>query len=118
MARTRLCRITQVLRVLSAIAPVPVATVPPYRTKSAEFKAELIETASKQLCLSTATLSAQRKVAAMGLTSTLTLRASGRGWLGGGGCFLDPSAMAGAERALWWEQRWHLTLKWALLSFL
>ena len=54
------------------------------------------------------------KVAAMGLT----LRASGRGWLGGGGCFLAPSAMAGAERALWWEQRCHPTLRWALLSFL
>lgn len=58
------------------------------------------------------------KVAAMGLTSTLTLRASSRGWLGGGGCFLAPSAMAGAESALWWEQRCHPTLKWALLSFL
>lgn len=33
----------------------------------------------------------------MGLNSILTLRASSRGWLGGGGCFLAPSAMAAAE---------------------
>lgn len=54
----------------------------------------------------------------MGLTSTLSLRASDRGWLGAGGCFLAPSAVVGAERALWWEQSYRPTLKWALLNFL
>lgn len=51
-----------------------------------------------------------QKVAAVGLTSTLTLSTSSRAWLAAGGYFLAPGAVAGAESALWRGQRCSATL--------